>query len=372
MNLKMTAPCHFGLEKSLSFELRRAGAEDIIITDGRLTFSGDARVLAKANLSSSIAERIGVVIAEFDAPDFDAIYETLKTLPIHEFLEHNAAFPVVKGQTIKSKLTSIPALQRTVKKALAEAMIKHYGSAPETGTEYALRFFLFHDKFTLFFDSSGNSLYKRGYKAVSGEAPIRETLAAGLCDIARVRANDTIVDPLCGSGTILIEAALKALNIAPGINRNFAAENWSFLSPTVWQDVREELKSNERRDAEFRAIGYDIDPSAAELTLSNARKAGVDKYISASTAAVKDFKYPDSKCKVITNPPYAERLLDDLQVRKLYREMGQSFFPLNGNEVYIITPMDEFERVFGHKADKNRKLYNGMIQCRLWSFTDRK
>jgi putative N6-adenine-specific DNA methylase len=364
----MTAPCHFGLEKTLGFELRRIGAYDVTASDGRVAFSGDGRVLAKANMSCSVAERVGVIIAEFDAPDFDAVFESVKSIPVGDYWESTAAFPVVKGQSVKSKLSSIPALQRTVKRALAEATIARYGSAPETGARYDVRFFLIRDRMTLFLDSSGEGLHKRGYRAESGGAPISETLAAGICDLAMVRSGDTVVDPLCGSGTILIEAALKALNIAPCVNRSFSAERWGFVPSAIWADARAELRSREHRDAEFRAVGSDADSNLVRLTLANARKAGVESSVTAQAAQLRDFRYPAPRCKVITNPPYAVRLNDDAYVANLFREMGAALRPLNGNELYVITPGEDFESRFGEKAAKNRKLYNGMIRCRLLSF----
>jgi putative N6-adenine-specific DNA methylase len=362
MKLHFTAPCHFGLEKTLAFEVRRAGGEDVQVTDGRVSFTGTPEVLVKANLTCSAAERIGVVIARFRAQTFDDVFNHIKKLPLGEFMPQDAAFPVVKGQSVNSKLTSIPALQRTIKKALVEAL---GGAAPETGALYPVRFFLHKDKLTVFLDSSGEGLHKRGYREKAGAAPIKETLAAGIIDIAKVRENDIIVDPFCGSGTLLIEAALKALKLPPCLNRSFAAEKWEFIPQELWAEAKSKSARPEAlENPQFMAYGYDSDPEAVKLTLENARKAGVEKYIQCEVRDIKDFKFPATPCKIITNPPYAERMLEKADVEQLYKVMGEK---LTG-EAYIITSDENFEAHFGRRARKNRKLYNGMIMCRLYMY----
>jgi putative N6-adenine-specific DNA methylase len=358
--LQMTAPCHFGLEKTLSFEIKRAGGENVQVTDGRVSFTGDCGVLIRANICCSTAERIGIVLARFRAECFDDVFERVRAIPIRDYLDRNAAFPVTKGQSVNSRLTSIPALQRTVKKALAEAF---GGDAPETGAVFPVRFFLHKDEMTVFLDSSGEGLHKRGYRRGSaGAAPIKETLAAGIADIARVRAADRIIDPLCGSGTILIEAALKALRIPPGHSRRFAAEKWGFIPQELWAEVRNSVLPNPEL-SEFRAVGYDIDPDCVRLTLENARKAGVGEYVTAETRAVRD--YDNGGGKIITNPPYAERMLEKSDTHRIYGEMGERF---GDSEAYIITSDSEFEDCYGRAARKNRKLYNGMLMCRLYMY----
>lgn len=370
--LNMTAPCHFGLEKTLSFEIRRAGGENLEITDGRINFEGMPEVLVRANISCSAAERIGVILARFKAYSFDDVFEHIKRIPVSDFLDKNAAFPVTKGQSVNSKLTSIPALQRTVKKALAEAMSSVYktNTLPETGAVFPVRFFLHKDEMTVFIDSSGEGLHKRGYRRHSGIAPIKETLAAGIIDIAKVRESDCIIDPFCGSGTILIESAFKALKIPPGMNRSFAAEKWDLFPAKLWAEQRENLRAGIIKDTEFKVFGYDIDPDCVKLTLENAKKAGVEKYITAETRAIKDFNLDITRfSKIITNPPYAERLLEKSDTEQIYREMGEKFFCENHHrEMYIITSDMEFEDYFGRKAKKNRKLYNGMLMCRLYMY----
>ncbi|MDR2558730.1 MAG: class I SAM-dependent RNA methyltransferase [Oscillospiraceae bacterium] len=370
MKLHLTAPCHFGLEKTLAFEVRRAGGEDVQVTDGRVNFSGTAETLVKASLTCSAAERIGVVIAKFKAQTFDDVFDNIKRLSAGDFFPQNAAFPVVKGQSINSKLTSIPALQRTLKKALAEAMSLAYKTKtlPESGALYPVRFFLHKDEFTVFLDSSGEGLHKRGYREKAGTAPIKETLAAGIIDIAKVRGNDIIIDPFCGSGTFLIEAALKALSIPPCLNRGFAAEKWEFIPQGLWGQQRELLRAGIKSDSEFMAYGYDSDPGAVKLTLENARKAGVEKYIKCEVRDIKDFSYPAKPCKIITNPPYAERMLEKVDTERIYKIMGEQFLPLGENKFYVITSDEKFEELFGQKAGKNRKLYNGMLMCRLYVY----
>lgn len=384
MELNLTAPCHFGLEKTLSFEIKRAGGENVSSSDGRVNFTGDLKTLIRANIGCSVAERIGLVIAEFDAESFDDVFENIKRCQIGEYIGKNDKFPVVKGQSVNSKLSSIPALQRTVKKALALNLSEYHKTKelPETGINFPVRFFLFKDRMTVFLDSSGAGLHKRGYREISNAAPIRETLAAGLVDLAKVKDIDTVIDPFCGSGTILIEAAYKALNIAPCLKRaergiadwekekaaGFSAMDWGFIPKELWREAISDFKAAEKRDNGFHAYGYDIDYDAVRLSQSNASKAGLDKYITAERRAVKDFNYPVQKCKIITNPPYAERMLETAEAEKIYREMGQIMLPRGENELYVITAYEGFEKLFGERAARNRKLYNGMLLCRYYQY----
>ena len=379
--LRLIAPCHFGLEKTLAFEIKRAGGENLEITDGRIHFTGTPQTLVRANISCSVAERIGVTLARFKAVSFDDVFDNVKQIPVGDFLEKNAAFPITKGQSLKSVLTSIPALQRTVKKALVEAMSSAYKTKtlPETGAVYPVRFFLHKDEMTVFLDSSGEGLHKRGYRRNSGDAPIKETLAAGIVDIAKVKSTDCVIDPFCGSGTLLIEAALKALRIPPGLNRGFAAEKWGVVPTGMWKEQRDFFKSGiiKPEDSEFTALGFDIDPNCVRLTLENAEKAGVGKCIKARTQAISDFSFSDisikaSRFTLIANPPYAERMLEKSDTERIYREMGERLSPIalsdNNCGVYIITSDMEFEEYFGRQSKKNRKLYNGMLMCRLYMY----
>lgn len=362
------APCHFGLEKTLSFEIKRIGGEDVRADNGRVFFTGGADVCAKANVFLSVAERVCVVLGRFRATTFDELFEGIKKLPLSEFIGRRDQFPN-SGHTLNSKLSSVPAVQKIVKKAMAVNLGKAYGmnTLPEDGAMCKIRFSLMKDEFLLMLDTSGDGLHKRGYRAVGNAAPIRETLAAGIVDIARVRG-ELVCDPFCGSGTLLIESALKALNIAPGINRRFSGERMRFLPENIWRDAREEARSLIRTDSEFRAVGFDNDPDCVELTLSNAKKAGVDKYITAERRDISGFSYPSDTAKLITNPPYGERMLEVSEARELYKTMGERMLPLGEHSLYVITPDEEFESLFGLKSSKNRKLYNGMLMCRLFIF----
>lgn len=363
------APCHFGLEKTLSFEVKKIGGEEIQVSDGKVMFSGNAEVCARANICLSTAERVCVVLGQFTAKTFDELFEGVKKLPLSDYIGKNDAFPNT-GHSLNSKLSSIPACQKIIKKAMAVNLGNAYrvNIMPESGALCQIRFSIMKDEVTLMLDTSGTGLHKRGYRRDSNAAPIKETLAAGIIDIARVREADYICDPFCGSGTLLIEAALKALNIAPGLNRGFAGERLGFLPEKAWQEARAQARESIRRDAKFRAAGYDIDGECAELTLANAKKAGVGGCITAQHRGIAEFTSPDAAAKIITNPPYGERMLDISAARELYRIMGEKLLPLGENQLYVITPDEEFEDTFGQKADKNRKLYNGMLMCRLYSY----
>lgn len=370
---RITCPCLFGLEKTLSFEIKRAGGENISVSDGRAFFDGDESVVAKMNITSSVAERVGIVLGEFKADSFDSIFEGAKNAPIEEFAGREDAFPVVKGHSLNSGITSIPAVQRTIKKALVLRMSEKYktDSFPEIGTSFPVHFLIQKDRLLLTLDTTGASLHKRGYRRFSGEAPIRETLAAGIADIAHVRSGDIVCDPFCGSGTILIEAAMKQLNMAPGMNRSFIASDWRCFHKEIWN--RELAAARDGvRNADVMLYGYDIDPKMTELAGENAWRAGVEKYIRFETRDISDFEYPSVPCKVITNPPYAQRMLEEEQVSEIYRTMGRRLLPLGPNSLYVITSREDFEELVGEKAGKNRKLYNGMLKCRLYSYFERK
>ncbi len=367
--MNFVAPCRLGLEKTLSFELKRLGAEDVRAEDGRVFFSGNAETCARANIFCSTAERICVVLGRFSARTFDELFEGIKKLPLGDYIGKNDEFPN-KGSSLKSKLTSIPAIQKIVKKAMAVNLGKAYGTnvLPENGELCQIRFQLMKDDFTLMLDTSGAGLHKRGYRALSNAAPIRETLSACIADIARVRENDLVIDPFCGSGTLLIEAAYKALGVAPGMNRRFAGEHMKFLPESAWKAAREEARSNIKTDAGFKALGYDNDPECVRLTNENAKKAGVAEYVHAEMRDIADFKAPKRPAKILTNPPYGERMLEVNEARELYAVMGKKLLPLGENQLYVITPDEDFEKIFGAKADKNRKLYNGMLMCRLYTY----
>ncbi len=363
------APCLFGCEGILADELKRMGAQEVIAQNGRVVFTGDQTMVARANICSRIAERILILIGSFKAMSFTELFDGVKALPLEAYIGKQDAFPV-NGWSISSALHSIPDCQSIIKKAVVERLksVYHIGWFEETGPVHMLRFSILKDEVSIMLDTSGEGLHKRGYRKNSVEAPIKETLAAAMCDQARIFPDTVIEDPFCGSGTILIEAALKAKNIAPGLRSSFAAERFGFLDAKIWQQERAAAQDAIRNDIPFRAIGYDIDPAAVKLTLENAKKAGVGKYISAQVAHIADFKMREERSIVITNPPYGERLLDIAQAEKLYKAMGTVFARQPGKKYFIISPHDDFEGFFGRKADKRRKLYNGMIKCMMYMY----
>ena len=367
--LNMIAPCLFGTESVAADEFKRMGFEDIKSENGRVLLSGNFNMLARANINSRFAERIYINMGQFNATSFTELFDGVKALPWENFIGKDDAFPV-NGWSIDSKLYSIPDCQSIVKKAIVDRLSSKYGIKwfEETGPEYKVRFSIHKDNVTMMIDTSGDGLHKRGYRRNSNDAPLKETLAASMCDLARIYPDTKLYDPFCGSGTILIEAALMATKTAPGLRRFFAAERFSCIPKECWQQERMRAQDLILHNIDFMAQGYDIDPKSIELTLSNAKKAGVEKYVKASIANVADFKTEEERCLVITNPPYGERLLDVREAEKLYGIMGERFLQENGKKYFVISPHDEFERFFGREADKRRKLYNGMIKCQLFMY----
>ena len=367
--INLVAPCLFGVESVAADEFRRMGFEDIITENGRVKLSGDSNMLARANICSRFAERILINMGEFSALSFTELFDGVKSLPWENFIGRDDAFPV-NGWSINSKLFSIPDCQSIIKKAIVERLKSKYKISvfPETGPIYKIRFSIMKDTVTMMIDTSGEGLHKRGYRRNSNDAPLKETLAAAMCDLARIYPDTKLFDPFCGSGTILIEAALMAKNIAPGLRRFFAAERFGFLDDKIWREERTRAQDLIRPHVEFEAQGFDIDPEAVELTLANAKKAGVERYVKASLGDVRNFTPPRERCLTITNPPYGERLLDLKTAEELYTVMGQRFIQGDGQKYYVISPHDMFEDFFGKKADKRRKLYNGMIKCQLFMY----
>ena len=367
--INLIAPCLFGVESVAADEFRRMGFEDIVTENGRVKLSGNGNMLARANICSRFAERILINVGEFSALSFTELFDGVKALPWENFIGRDDAFPV-NGWSINSKLFSIPDCQSIIKKAIVERLKLKYRISvfTETGPEYKIRFSIMKDNVTMMIDTSGEGLHKRGYRRNSNDAPLKETLAASMCDLARIYPDTKLFDPFCGSGTILIEAALMAKNIAPGLRRFFAAERFGFLEDKIWQEERTRAQDLIRPTVDFEAQGFDIDPEAIELTLANAKKAGVERYVKASVADIKNFTPPKERSLTITNPPYGERLLDVKTAEELYTVMGQRFIQGDGQKYYVISPHDMFEDFFGKKADKRRKLYNGMIKCQLFMY----
>lgn len=367
--INLVAPCLFGVESVAADEFRRMGFEDIVTENGRILLSGDSNMLARANICSRFAERILINVGTFTATTFTELFDGVKALDWERYIGRDDAFPV-NGWSINSKLFSIPDCQSIIKKAVVERLkLKyHISYFAETGPEYKIRFSIMKDKVTMMIDTSGDGLHKRGYRRNSNDAPIKETLAASMCDLARIYPDTKLFDPFCGSGTILIEAALMAKNIAPGLRRYFAAERFGFLDDKIWREERTRAQDLIRPTVDFEAQGHDIDKNAVELTLENAKKAGVEKYVKASLGDVRNFTPPNERCLVITNPPYGERLLDVKAAEELYTVMGERFIQGDGQKYYVISPHDMFEDFYGKKADKRRKLYNGMIKAQLFMY----
>lgn len=369
MQMKFSVPCLLGLEGLIADELRRMDAQNVAAQNGRVDFEGDEAVLARANICSRYAERILIRMGSFCAETFEELFQGVKKIPWEMFIGEKDAFPV-KGYSLDSKLFSVSDCQAIIKKAVVERLKAKYNLNwfEETGTVYQIQFSIMKDTVTLFIDSTGTGLHKRGYRPVANAAPIKETLAAAMAELARVRHYHTLYDPMCGSGTILIEGAMKALNIAPGIHRTFACEKFPMINESVWRQERARAGDKVIRDADFKAFGSDIDFNALQIAQENARRAGVAMKIDFSKRDIKDFVRKSEKGTVICNPPYGERMLDIKNAEDIYRTMGKIFTPEHGWAYYIITPDEEFETVFGRKADKRRKLYNGMIKCQLYMY----
>lgn len=369
MNLQYTATCLFGLEKLLGAELDAIGVKRTGTMDGRVFFEGDEHALVRANLCLRCAERVFITVGHFPAESFDALFEGTKALPWEDWIGRNDVFPV-KGHAIKSKLHSLPDCQSIVKKAVVERLSGAYGQKwfAEVGTKYQIEFFIFKDEAYLMLDTTGIALHKRGYRPDAGEAPLRETLAAALALTARPREDVLFWDPMCGSGTIAIEAAMILSNRAPGLGRRFAAEAFSQISGAVWQEERECAEAAIRQDADYEVWASDVDEEILDVTYENALRAGVEERIRIFNADVRKIEKPDRRGTIVCNPPYGERLMTPETAAALYREMGVHLRDFAPWHIYIITSNPQFERLYGHRADKVRKLYNGMIPCNLYQY----
>ena len=369
MKLELVATCLFGLEKMLGEEIDALGLERIETMDGRVIFWGDARDVARCNVNLRFAEHVFVRLGCFPATTYDALFEGVRTLPWEDWIGRYDAFPV-KGHCIKSRLFSIPDCQRIIKKAVVERLSSCYGIEwfSETETTYQIEFFLFKDQVSLMIDTSGVSLHKRGYRPQSGAAPLRETLAAAIAQTARPREDVLFWDPMCGSGTIAIEAAMILSNRAPGLGREFAAEKFPQLPAALWREAREEAEGKILRDAQFEVYASDIDDAILDVTYENALRAGVEEHLNIFQADVRRIQKKDCKGTVVCNPPYGERLMTPAEAAELYRDMGRAFASLAPWQIYIITSHPEFERLYGQRADKTKKLYNGMLPCNLYQY----
>ncbi len=363
------ATCLFGLGGLLGEEIDRLGYKRLETIDGRITFEGDESACPRCNINLRFAERLFLQLGAFKAFSFDEVFEKVKALPLESYFDYDDEYPV-SGHSIKSKLYSVPDLQRIIKKAMSVRLGEIYGvkTLPESGVRKKVEFFLLKDKLTLMIDLSGTPLHKRGYRPESVAAPLRETLAAALVKFSRPRDDVLLRDPFCGSGTILIEAALMMKNIAPGINRSFDGEKFNLFPRELWDAAREEARSNVREDCPFRGFGSDIDPECIRISKESAKRAGVDDMIRFELQDALTITTEGVRGTIVTNPPYGERLLTEEEAFKLYENMGEHFKTLGLWQFYILTPCESFPRLFGRRADKIRKLYNGMIPCFLYQF----
>lgn len=368
-DFQLVSPCLFGLEGPLAEELRKMGAQNVQPQNGRVVFDGSMEMIARANLCSRYGERVQVLMSVFPARSFEELFQGVKALPWERWIGKKDEFPV-NGSCLDSQLASVPDCQAIVKKAVVERLKSKYSVSwfEETGSQRRIHFLILKNIVSVMIDTSGSGLHKRGYRANSAEAPIRETLAAAMAYFSRVRHDANFIDPFCGSGTILIEAALTALNIAPGMRRSFASESWGEVGRSVWEKERERARSLEMSDASFSAKGYDIDPAAVTLSMDNAQKAGVSERIHVEQRSIADFQEDGEYGCVICNPPYGERLLDLREAEELYRAMGNAFVPRRGWNYSIISPDETFEKCFARRASRRRKLYNGMIRCQYYMY----
>ena len=367
----LISPCFFGMEKMLANEIKNLGFEIVKTEDGRVTYKTDEYGIAKANMWLRCAERVHLKIAEFEAKSFDELFEGTKRINWAKYIPYGAQFPITKASSIKSKLYSIPDIQSIVKKAVVESLKKSYletGLLKEDKEKYPIYVFIHKDKVTLTIDTSGRALHIRGYRERANKAPIRETLAAAIMELVPWRPGRTLVDPMGGSGTLLIEAAMKGINMAPGMNREFISESWRTMDKKIWWDVRREAYAKLDEDTQFKIYGYDIDEEALEIARENAEIAGVSDYIEFRYGDATEFSSDEEYGFIVTNPPYGERLEDTDTVKMLYKQLGYTFRKLKNWSYYLITSYEDFENEFGQEATKRRKLYNGMLKSNLYQY----
>lgn len=365
------APCHFGLEAVLKREIIELGYEITSVEDGRVTFIGDAEAVCRANVFLRTAERILIKVGQFHAETFDELFEGTKALPWEEYLPQNAKFWVAKAASVKSKLFSPSDIQSIMKKAMVERMRKVYrvNWFPEDGDAFPIRVFLHKDEVTVSLDTTGESLHKRGYRKLTAKAPIAENLAAALIMLTPWNKTRILVDPFCGSGTIPIEAAMMAANMAPGMNRSFLAESWTHIIPkkewyACMDEAAELVDFSQMPDIQ----GYDIDDEMVRIARENAKLAGVEQYIHFQRRGIEALSHPKKYGFIITNPPYGERLEDKNTIASIYRTLGERYRQLDSWSLYMITSYEDAQQMIGRKADKNRKIYNGMLKTYYYQF----
>ena len=367
---EMAVPCLFGLEGIAGDELKRLNMENVRVENGRVLFSGDAQAMAKANVCLRTGERILLVLGQFPAKTFEQLFQGVYNLPLEDYIPQDGQFPV-KGHCLNSTLMSVPDCQAIIKKAASKRLGEKYGISwlPESGNKYQLQFSLMNDQVVLYLDTTGPGLHKRGYRAVGNEAPLRETLAAAMVMLTRYRGRDFFWDPFCGSGTIPIEAALIAKNRAPGLNRRFACEGFAWMDKDIFTQIKTEAKEKEFK-GDYRILGSDNDPKCVSLSIANAKKAGVSDCVKFADGDATKMSLPTDSGLIVCNPPYGQRMMEQQSAQRLYAAMGRHWKFANDWKKFIITSEPEFEHYFGRRADKKRKLYNGMIRCDYYMFTD--
>lgn len=367
----IVCPCHFGLEAVLKREIIDLGYEITEVADGRVTFAGDPDAVVRANICLRTAERVLIKVGSFRAVTFEELFQGTKALPWEEFIPKDGKFWVKKASSVKSKLFSPSDIQSIMKKAMVDRLsdIYHIRRFEETGESFPIRVFLMKDEVTVCLDTTGDSLHKRGYRKLEAKAPIAENLAAALLMLTPWKVDRILIDPFCGSGTFPIEAAMIAANIAPGMNRHFTAERWThIITPENWEDVRQEARDEINYDVETDIQGFDIDPEVIKIAKINAQKAGVDELIHFQTRPVAELSHRKKYGFIVTNPPYGERIGEQNELPELYKTIGERYKALDSWSMYLITGYENAEKYIGRKADKNRKIYNGMIKTYFYQY----
>lgn len=368
---ELIAPCHFGLEAVLKKEILDLGYEISLVEDGRVTFIGDDEAVCRANIFLRTAERVLLKVGCFKAETFEDLFQGTRAIPWEEYIPEDGRFWVAKASSIKSKLFSPSDIQSIMKKAMVERLKKHYGVTwfPENGASYPMRVFLYKDMVTVGIDTSGDSLHKRGYRTLTSKAPITETLAAALIMLTPWNRDRILVDPFCGSGTFPIEAAMLAANMAPGMNRSFLSEEWrNIIKRKCWYEAMDEANELVDTDIKVDIQGYDIDGDIVKAARANAESAGVADMIHFQQRPVSALSHPKKYGFIISNPPYGERIEDKSNLPALYREIGERYAALDAWSMYLITSYEDTEKYIGRKADKNRKIYNGMMKTYFYQF----
>lgn len=367
----LLVPCHFGLEAVLKREIYDLGYEITKVEDGRVTFEGDEEAVCRANIFLRTAERVMIQVGRFKATTFEELFQGIRNLPWEEYIPEDGKFWVKKASSINSKLFSPSDIQSIAKKAMVERMKQKYHKEwfKEDGAAYPVRIFLLKDEVTVALDTSGDSLHKRGYRTMTSKAPLTETLAASLIMLTPWRKDRILVDPFCGSGTFPIEAAMIAANVAPGMNRDFTAEEWTnLIDRKLWYECVKEAEDMIDTTVKVDIQGYDIDGDVIKAARENAKRAGVEQMIHFQQRAVADLSHPKKYGFIITNPPYGERLEDKADLPELYTQIGQAYQRLDSWSMFLITSYTDTEKYIGRKADKNRKIYNGMLKTYFYQF----